>query len=116
MQYEHTTKIFDREVLVTARFFGPDLLVTVTGGDRAHLGVVTAGTRLEPLQTAQLQTHKEFYITESWGVRLRNVLTGNFFITSGVHFDGLTKPQLVQATSMLEELVEDLIRWLEENK
>ena len=112
MDYQEEVAIYGRPVKVSASLIGPDVLITVTGGDQPHLGVVTAGTRLEPLQTVQLQTHKEFYITESWSVRIRQIFKGNFFVVSGVHFDGLTKTELQAATKELELLVEGVIKWL----
>lgn len=106
----HKEKIHGRiHVKLDAFFMGEDLLVMITGGDRPHLGTITAGARLEPIQTIQLQTHKEFYITEEVSVFLRKQFSGNFAICSGVHVDDIQKDEINLLTDLCVDLGKDLI-------
>jgi len=95
-----------------AYFMGEDLVVLISGGDRPHLGTITAGARLEPLQTVQLQTHKEFYITEEIAVQLRKEFAGNFAICCGAHLDNIDKEEIKMMTAlsirMGKELIEEI--------
>lgn len=97
-----------------AYFMGEDLVVLLYGGDKPHLGTITAGARLEPIQTVQLQNHKEFYITEEIAVLLRKNFNGNFVICCGAHLDNITKEELRNvpelAVQMGLELMEELKR------
>lgn len=99
-------------VILDAYFMGEDLLILITGGDRPHLGTITAGARLEPIQTIQLQTHKEFYITEELSILLRKQFPGNFAICAGVHLDEIQKNEVKLLTDLCidlgKELIEDL--------
>ncbi len=88
---------------------GEDLVVMIYGGDRPHLGTITAGARLEPLQTIQLQNHKEFYVTEEIAVQLRKQYSGNFAICCGVHVDHINKEDIQLLTQMCIELGQELI-------
>lgn len=91
---------------------GEDLVVLISGGDRPHLGTITAGARLEPLQTIQLQTHKEFYITEEIAVSLRKSFRGNFAICCGAHLDQITKEEIPLLTELGVQLGHELIEQL----
>lgn len=97
-----------------AYFMGEDIVVLVTGADRPHLGTITAGARLEPLQTVQLQTHKEFYITEEIAVQLRKNFRGNFAICCGAHLDNIKKEEISQLTEAGVQLGKELIEKLKE--
>jgi hypothetical protein len=92
------------------------MLILISGGDRPHLGTITAGARLEPIQTVQLQTHKEFYITEEIAVRLRKEFTGNFAICCGAHLDHVTKDEIRMLTDMAVQLGEELIGELKQKR
>lgn len=102
------------ELTLDAYFMGEDLVVLISGGDRPHLGTITAGARLEPLQTIQLQNHKEFYITEEIAVLLRKHFRGNFAICCGAHLDNITKEELKLipelGVQMGMELIEELLK------
>ncbi|WP_454193039.1 prenylated flavin chaperone LpdD [Paenibacillus sp. Marseille-Q7038] len=98
-----------------ALFMGEDIVVLITGGDRPHLGTITAGARLEPLQTIQLQTHKEFYITEEVAVRLRKSFRGNFAVCCGAHLDQITKEEIPLLTELAVQLGDELIQELRLN-
>ncbi|WP_428912411.1 hypothetical protein [Niallia sp. Krafla_26] len=111
----HLEKIQGRITLtLDAYYMGEDLVVLISGGDRPHLGTITAGARLEPLQTVQLQTHKEFYITEEIAVQLRKNFKGNFAICCGTHLDNITKEEIKQMTELSVELGNELIEKLKQ--
>lgn len=101
-------------VTLDAYFMGADLLVLITGGDKPHLGTITAGSRLEPIQTIQLQTHKEFYITEELSILLRKQFSGNFAICAGVHLDDIRKNEVKLLTDLCIELGKELIEDLKQ--
>lgn len=103
-------------VALDAYFMGEDLLILITGGDRPHLGTITAGARLEPIRTIQLQTHKEFYVTEEVAVLLRKQFPGNFAICSGVHLDDIQKDEINLLTDLCVDLGKELIDDLKQLK
>ncbi len=96
-------------IILDAYKMGDDLVVLISGGDRPHLGTITAGARLEPIQTVQLQNHKEFYITEEIAIRLRKEFSGNFAICCGTHLEQITKEEVKLLTDLSVELGIELI-------
>ncbi|MDP4098357.1 hypothetical protein OIN60_16495 [Paenibacillus sp. P96] len=103
-------------LVLNAYFMGEDIVVLLSGGDRPHLGTITAGSRLEPLSTLQLQNHKEFYITEEIAVRLRKQFRGNFAICCGVHLNDITAEEISLVTEISVELGDELIGLLAEGQ
>ncbi|MBE0337729.1 prenylated flavin chaperone LpdD [Paenibacillus sp. 23TSA30-6] len=101
-------------LVLDAYFMGEDIVVLISGGDQPHLGTITAGARLEPIQTVQLQAHKEFYITEEIAVRLRKEFAGNFAICCGAHMDHVTKDEIRMLTEMAIQLGKELIDQLKQ--
>jgi hypothetical protein len=99
-------------LILDAYFMGKDIVVMISGGDRPHLGTITAGHRLEPLQTVQLQNHKEFYITEEIAILLRKWFSVNFAICCGTHLDNITKEEIKIMTEMSIQLGIELIEEL----
>lgn len=101
----HLEKKQDRiHLVLDAYFMGEDLVVLLSGGDRPHLGTISAGARLEPIQTVQLQNHKEFYITEEIAVQLRKSFPGNFAICCGTHLDHISKEEIKLMTDLSIQL------------
>jgi len=99
-------------LILDAYPMGEDLVVMISGGDTPHLGTITAGARLEPLRTIQLQNHKEFYITEEIAVMLRKNFRGNFAIICGVHLDHITKEEIKDIPELCIEMGKELINKL----
>lgn len=99
-----------------AYYMGEDLVVLISGGDRPHLGTITAGARLEPLQTVQLQTHKEFYITEEIAVHLRKEFPGNFAICCGAHLDNISKEEIKMMSDLSIEMGKELMEEIKKNR
>lgn len=113
----HLTKEIGRIRLeLDAYFMGGDIVVLISGGDQPHLGTITAGARLEPIQTIQLQNHKEFYITEEIAVRLRKNFPGNFAICCGAHMDHIQKDEIRILTETAVQLGDELMEWLRQER
>ena len=90
-----------------------DVVILISGGDRPHLGTITAGTKDQPLQTIQFQHHQEFYITEEIAVYLRKQWRGNFVICGGVHIDQISGSEINQIIEMVVEMGNELILQLQ---
>lgn len=102
------------ELALDAYFMGNDLVVLLYGGDLPHLGTITAGARLEPLTTVQMQQHKEFYITEEIAVKLRSHFAGNFAVLCGTHLENAAKAEIKLMTQMAIDLGDELIQRLQD--
>ncbi|MFD1989311.1 hypothetical protein ACFSGI_05030 [Paenibacillus nicotianae] len=90
-----------------------DIVILISGGDRPHLGTITAGTQNQPLQTIQFQQHQEFYITEEIAISLRKQWHGNFAICGGIHIDQINREEINQLIEMVIEMGNELTLYLQ---
>jgi hypothetical protein len=104
------------KLTLRAYFMGEDLCILITGGDKPHLGTVTAGARLEPIQTVNFQNHKEFFVTEEIALMLRKEFGGNFAVCCGAHWDEITKDELKLVNQLTLELGSELLKALKDIK
>ncbi|MDN4618885.1 hypothetical protein QCD85_12300 [Paenibacillus sp. PsM32] len=93
-----------------------DIVILISGGDRPHIGTITAGTPNQPLQTIQFQQHQEFYFTEEIAIHLRKQWRGNFVICGGVHIDQISGEEINQVIEIVVEMGNELIEHLQESQ
>lgn len=98
---------------MTAMSMGRDLCVTLSGGDRPHIGAVALGSPGTPSSALALPKHRE-------GELARNIaaaLVSNFNITvcvaCGIHLDDILETEIQDALEMAEELTRELVGHLE---
>lgn len=101
------------------KVIGPDLLITLTGGDAPHIGAVTAWTN-EEIETLRFPSHsgrrhKDDVLAEKILAVIAPALKGNCVITSGVHVNKITKTQIGASFEMAEALGRQVLLWLKEH-
>lgn len=93
-----------------------DIVILISGGDRPHLGTITAGTQNQLLQTIQFQQHQEFYFTEELAIYLRKQWHGHFVICGGVHINQISGVEINQVIEMVIEMGNELILHLQKRQ
>ena len=99
---------------------GKDLLIVITGGDSPHVGSVTTLTSNTELQTIRFPSHdgrfhKDNVLGERVAKIIQSSLSGSCTITSGVHVNGITKKQIMSASSMADNLGQQILQWIKFN-
>jgi hypothetical protein len=99
---------------------GPDLLVTVWGGTRPHVGAVgmaqfrpSLRDPQEPAATSSVFTfvgHKEDVPAKAMSEELARRLRRNTVVVAGMHWDGLTGSDIDTITALCRRLVERVVR------
>ncbi|WP_125709234.1 hypothetical protein [Lacticaseibacillus porcinae] len=96
-----------------------DVLLTLTGGDVSHYGVVTAvgsdGLHTIALPSRPGHVHQEGVLTETIAKILQPVLPGNAMITGGMHVNNITSSQMHAAFAMTKQLGEQARDWLQQH-
>lgn len=90
----------DYRIYANARLIGPDVLVSIWGGERPHIGAVAAAQPRPSLAdpsitsaTASVLTypgHKEDEVVKFASQELAAALDANVVVTAGIHWDDLT--------------------------
>ncbi|WP_461213885.1 prenylated flavin chaperone LpdD [Lacticaseibacillus sp. GG6-2] len=93
-----------------------DVLLTLTGGDVPHYGVVTTvgqdGIHTHALPSRPGHVHQEGVLTERLAKRIQSVLPGNAIITGGMHVNAITPKQMAAASQMTDALGRQVHDWL----
>ncbi len=86
---------------------GDDLLVTITGG-KAHIGATAVGIKSEGVATSSVITtpaHREDRVVKDAAEKLAKKLDKTVVIVAGIHYDNITKEEIVETLRLCDELV-----------
>jgi hypothetical protein len=104
------------EMQLTLTRQSQDVLLTLTGGDVSHYGVVTAvgsdGLHTIALPSRPGHVHQEGVLTEAIAKILQPVLQGNAIITGGMHVNNISSVQMHAAFAMTKALGQQAHDWL----
>ncbi len=105
---------------------GQDLLVSVWGGTRPHIGAVAMATPRPSLQDPRKWSatssnftfigHKEDTVVKMISEQLAARLRTNVVVTAGIHWDGLTTRQIETIERLSERLPREILRKLRRYK
>lgn len=102
------------EVNLTAFPMGKDLCVILTGGDRPHLGAITASSQSLDPKTIVFDTHKENFVTEMAAEILRKDYLENFVICCGIHLDNIDKTEIMDIMDLCRQMIIELCNKLKQ--
>lgn len=118
MMYEQHAGSGALQVVVRADWVGPDLVVTIGGGTRHHVGAVAVAQPRPSLKgdgkvssTASviaLLGHKEDELARWAALLLSARLNTTAVVTAGIHVDNATLEQILQMDADARKLVEEL--------
>ena len=98
---------------MTAQFLGRDLSVTLSGGDRPHIGAVALAGPRRPASALQRPGHREGELAQ----RIAGALAAEFHVavavSCGVHLDEILPGEIRDVLEMAEELTRELGERLE---
>lgn len=101
-------QLLGREIRLETKVMGNDLSVTLTGGDRAHIGAVSLSVAGGESQTIALPGHKEHLITHLWAQRLSEKTEGTVCLTCGIHFDNATESEIADIVALAAEMLQTI--------
>lgn len=106
-------EVLGRTIEAWLTWRGKDLLVTVTGGDAAHVGSVSVCRMCggEPrLEKILLPAHRDDVVGDKFAQALAQRLNTTVCVVSGIHFDGVSKQDIAEIVRASDEM---LVRILE---
>ncbi|MFD0896995.1 prenylated flavin chaperone LpdD [Loigolactobacillus binensis] len=116
-----TFKVTQAGYTITAdvQQIGPDLLITITGGDHPHIGTVTTFGVATELATVRFPSHdgrlhKDDVLATTLMQQIRSQVAGSCTITAGVHIDQISQQQINAAAPMARVLGQQIKLWLQQ--
>lgn len=100
---------------MTAQFLGRDLCVTLSGGDKPHIGAVALAGSRTPASALVLPEHREGELAQ----RIAGTIAAEFnvavSVSCGVHLDEVLPEEIRDVLELAEELTRELVSHIEGN-
>lgn len=84
----------DINIKLEAIFAGNDLCVLIAGGDKPHVGAISAYSKEDGIKTISLKNHKDYIIGEIFINSIKDIFNGNISVSCGIHIDNISKEQI----------------------
>lgn len=122
------TVVFNSTAMLTAlvRLCGEDISVTVTGGERPHIGSVSvaiprpslsgSGEVSATVSTFNVTGHMDNAIGDKFAKALAARFNCVCSVTCGVHIDGLDQAGIQSVLELSNELLDKVIREIDKNQ
>lgn len=99
---------------MTAIFMGRDLSVTLSGGDRPHIGAVALRQPGAPCSALALPKHRESDLARDIASQLASEFKATVCVACGVHLDEILPEEIEDVFKVAEKLTRKLSEILEE--
>ena len=113
------------DVEASARWIGDDLVVSIWGGDRPHVGAVALAEPRPSLKDAETTSatasvlcvvgHKEDAVVKTASEFLSAALSARVVVTAGIHWENLDAEGIRTVVRRVDSLVKLMARHLEED-
>lgn len=102
-------EILGRPVRVLIYDTGRGLQVILEGGDSGHVGACALALPERTVFSASVPEHREDQVCRLWAQRLAQETGVPVVVTGGVHFHTLSKTQVTQVLTELEQVLNQLV-------
>ncbi len=113
-QFEFRRTWRGRDIIARVLVLDEGVHVSLYGGDKAHIGAVGSIDPDGNRTVTQFPGHKEGVVCERWLDALAAADVKPAVVEAGVHYDRLDREGISEVLSVLEELLGDLLRMLNE--
>ena len=107
--------LFEKTIYVQMTQTDEGIQVLVAGGDKSHVGAVTAVDKDGRKHTLTLPGHKETVIAEKWADAIFAESRVPVVVTAGIHFDDITSEQIKMVLQTTDELLSDMLLCIVKN-
>jgi len=98
---------------MTAQFLGRDLSVTLSGGDRPHIGAVALAQPQASSSALSLPRHREEALARNIASTLSIEFNTTVCVVCGIHLDDILDREITEVLEMSDDLTHELSRHLE---
>jgi hypothetical protein len=105
---------------------GQDLLVSIWGGTRPHIGAIGVGIPRPSLKSPEKWSatssnftftgHKEDWMVKKISEKLATLLRRNVVVTAGVHWDKITSNEIKTIQNLTQKLSDQIVKRLQRTK
>ena len=116
MKFER--RVGAHKIFLEVNTIGNDLLVTVFGGDKHHIGGVAIAystsshyrdAQVTSMNTVTIPGHKDYIIANSSAEKICNTLRKNTVVVAGVHINNASRKEIEGVIKTVDSLVDDFL-------
>lgn len=108
--------LYGKDICFSVEQTGADFLVTITGGDRPHIGAAAMGIPCEinkaaasSASTITVPGHKDYIVAQQAAEILSKELGTNVAVCCGIHYDGATEEMIGNIQKEILSGIEEII-------
>ena len=90
--------------------------IGIYGGCSTHVGAVTLAEADGSWQSYEREHHKDSFISRRWATELAKQFQSPTCVRCGIHYDDATKEQLAVITASCDEMLQELIAVVEQER
>lgn len=102
MTLSYTISLLGRPVRISVYDTGGGVNVLIEGGDRGHIGAAALAAPGCETAVTELPGHREGIVAKGWAEALSNRLGVPVSVEAGIHFDGITRPEIAAVLAELD--------------
>lgn len=103
-------KLYGYVICAEVTFLKEDIHVLLTGGSLPHTGAVSMYCNGRKDGVIQPEGHKDETLSDRWSRRLSEEFHCRTTVVCGIHYENLTKGEIVGIISVTEDMLEEVIR------
>ena len=96
----------DAEIICT----GSGINITLTGGERPHIGAITIIAPDGKMETKAFPTHRESVISEEWAKSIYDATGQPVVVAAGIHYEGATQEMISAVVNITKEMLLDVMK------
>lgn len=109
-----TTVVYEKQWTVKIEKLDEGYDISLTGGDRTHVGAVAIAEADGKVMTMEREGHKDLALAKLWAVELSHVLHETVCVRCGIHYDVFSKDMLKDIYDASEALLKETTAKLKE--
>lgn len=102
--------LYGYDILAEVTLLKEDIHILLTGGSLPHTGAVSMYCDGREDGAIQPEGHKEKTVSDSWSRRLSEEFHCRVTTVCGIHYENLTKEEILQIVSVTEEMQTEAVR------
>lgn len=102
-------ELMGKQISAFAVLTDDGITVSVSGGDRSHIGAVSIADPEGRINTITFPEHKETVIAEKWALEIWQKLHQPVAVSAGIHYDGISKAQIGQVLDATDSILKNLL-------
>lgn len=111
-EYTVERELWGEKIVAHCQAAAGGINVFLWGGQQPHIGGISVLSPDGRTHTISFPGHKDAVLTEQWAEAFRDVGILPAVITAGIHYDNLSRDEIVTVTHLTDDLLAQVLTFL----